>query len=617
MKVVKKSMRFAACLAMAGFLSVAANASTATAMAFGPGNGSCFPIEAGVDARVVGVYGLTGDNFVLRGDGFRAFTDSRVIDCEKGSGVDAYDHRWCEDYSDIDLLVWAGWLQYTGHANEDDYAYAQYLYWEGENPDFKSFYYAAVNAGVEPYNWRYEDINLENLVDIFSKPERLVELYVDFYDYNWYGTVYSGLSHAVVCCGYAIDTTKPLTDPTCLKGLFIIDPDNDRETNGGRAAAPNTITYCPTTWDEDRGQYAIQGIFGATGYVYPWEGWTVSGLYCSDCELGGSPANWSAAVSFNANGGTGGMASQLFTSGAAQNLTPNAFSRWGFMFAGWATSPNGPVVYGDEQSVAVSSSMTLFAVWSEAFAGKADTSFAAMQKAGGALYTGKGVAGTVQVKFGKRSGKNTVKVSATATILSNGRFKKVMAKPVTADAANLSAVVLSFKDPIGDMTLSMRADGTFKLMNATYFTNAATVSGALGGASSRTFILGGFNLAVPGTLLGDLLPYAETFSVAGTRWQFAKAASVKLVKNRTTNTSDLVVDTSSGKTNLSGLKLTYAARTGQFRGSFKAYGLSETNGRKKLTKYTVNVLGFVVNGRGHGEASCKRPVGGPWTVTLK
>lgn len=394
-----------------------------------------------MDARVVGVYGLTGDNFVLRGDGFRAFTDSRVIDCEKGSGADAYDHSWCGYYSEIYLLVWAGWLQYTGHANEDDYAYAQYLYWEGKNPDFKSFYDAAVNAGVEPYTWRYEYVDLETLTDIFSKPEHLLGMYVDFYDYNWYGAFCSGISHAVVCCGYAIDPTKPLTDPTCLKGLFIIDPDNDRETNGGRAAAPNTITYCPTTWDEDWGQYAIQGIFGATGYVEPYS-YTVSGLYCSDCSAGGSPANWSSAVSFNANGGTGGMASQLFTSGAAQSLTPNAFSRFGFMFAGWATSPDGPVVYGDEQSITVSSPMTLFAVWSEAIAGKADTSFPAIQKADGALYTSKGVAGTVQVKFGKRDNKNKVKVSATATILLNGRFKKVTAKQVTADAANLSAVVL-------------------------------------------------------------------------------------------------------------------------------------------------------------------------------
>ena len=367
MKVVKGTLtRYVACFATAVTLLVTANASTAGAMAFGPGNGSCFQIEAGVEAHVVGVSGLTGDNFVLRGDGFRAFTDSRVMDCEKGSGADAYDHSWCVLYSEIDILAWQGWLQYTPYADVDAYAYAYKF-----DDDFKSFYEGASAAGksiswdwVSPYSYF-----AEKLTDVLSPADSLLYMEVYFSDYNWYGTPFSGY-HAVVCCGYAIDTTKPLTDPTCLKGLFIIDPDNDRETNGGRAAAPNTITYCPTAWDEDAGWYAIQGIWGATGYV-------------DYADMPNPPeevlsANWSAAVSFNANGGTGGMASQLFASGAAQNLTPNAFNRFGYTFAGWATSPDGPVVYWDEQSITASSSMTLYAVWSEAIAGKVDTSFPAI-----------------------------------------------------------------------------------------------------------------------------------------------------------------------------------------------------------------------------------------------
>ena len=72
-----------------------------------------------------------------------------------------------------------------------------------------------------------------------------------------------------------------------------------------------------------------------------------------------------------------------------------------------------------------------------------------------------------------------------------------------------------------------------------------------------------------------------------------------------------------GKTNLSALKLMYTAKTGQFKGSFKVYVLVEENGRRKLAKYTVSVAGFVVNGTGHGEASCSRPAGGPWAVTVE
>lgn len=600
-----KLMRLAACLVTAA--SLTANVASATELQFGPGNGSRFPIEEGVEAHVVGVYGLDGSHFVQRSDGFRAFTDSRVVDCEKGSGAAAYDHSRCWLYSDIDMLTWQGWLQYTPYADEDAYAYAYHLYCEEGDTTFKSFDAAASEAG-KVINWDVVTIDASfanSLTEAFSKNDRFLELWLDFLNYNWYGSV-GDINHAVVCCGYAVDTTKPLTDPTCLKGLFIIDPDNDRETNGGRAAAPDTITYCPV--ERGSNQYLIQGVFGATGHLY--DGDTAD--YTDPPEE--VTPRWSIAVAFNANGGSGSMAAQVFAPGTAQNLTENAFKRFGYAFAGWATSPNGPVVYRDEQSVTFSSSVTLYAVWSEVFAGKVDTSFAKAQTVVGALYTGNGLAGTTQVKFGKITNKRTVKISATASILMNGRAKKVMAKAATVDVDNPQAV-LSFKAPIGDMTLTRGADGTFKLMNATYFMGAATVGGALGG--QKTFSLKGFNLAVPGTLLEELLPYAETFSVAGTRWQFAKAASVKLVKNRATNTSDLVVDSSAGKTNLSGLRLTYTVKTGQFKGAFKAYGLSETNGKKKVTKYTVNVIGFVVNGRGSGEASCRRPAGGPWSVTVK
>lgn len=57
-------------------------------------------------------------------------------------------------------------------------------------------------------------------------------------------------------------------------------------------------------------------------------------------------------VHFNGNGNTGGsMSNQDFTYDAAQNLTANGFTRTGYTFAGWATSPNGPVEYADNESV--------------------------------------------------------------------------------------------------------------------------------------------------------------------------------------------------------------------------------------------------------------------------
>ena len=152
----------------------------------------------------------------------------------------------------------------------------------------------------------------------------------------------------------------------------------------------------------------------------------------------------------------------------------------------------------------------------------------------------------------------------------------------------------------------------------------ATVGGALAGGSRGTFRLKNFGLAVSGDLVSALLPYEEEFTVAGGKWRFAKAAGVKVAKDGTTDkpgirrVSEVVlVDETADKTNLSGLKLNYTAKTGLFKGSFKAYSLETVNGKKKLVKHTVNVAGFVVNGMGSGEASCKKPAGGPWPVTVE
>ena len=73
-------------------------------------------------------------------------------------------------------------------------------------------------------------------------------------------------------------------------------------------------------------------------------------------------------VSFNANGGTGTMSNQTFAINVPQALAPNAFTRGGYEFRGWATSSTGSVTYVD---CAVVSNLTtagatyaLYANWS-------------------------------------------------------------------------------------------------------------------------------------------------------------------------------------------------------------------------------------------------------------
>ncbi len=90
---------------------------------------------------------------------------------------------------------------------------------------------------------------------------------------------------------------------------------------------------------------------------------------CDELTVSGTALDsFSYSVKFNANGGTGTMANESFTSGTAQALTANAFTRTGYTFQGWATSASGAKVYNDGQSVSnltetIGGVVNLYAVW--------------------------------------------------------------------------------------------------------------------------------------------------------------------------------------------------------------------------------------------------------------
>ena len=85
----------------------------------------------------------------------------------------------------------------------------------------------------------------------------------------------------------------------------------------------------------------------------------------------------------------------------------------------------------------------------------------------------------------------------------------------------------------------------------------------------------------------------------GAKWTLPKAGSVAYAKGTTT------VDEAKAGENPSGLKLTYKAKDGTFKGSFKAY--ADVGGKPKATK--VDVTGVLVDGVGYGAATVKK-VGG-------
>ncbi|MBQ2293866.1 MAG: InlB B-repeat-containing protein [Spirochaetales bacterium] len=109
-------------------------------------------------------------------------------------------------------------------------------------------------------------------------------------------------------------------------------------------------------------------------------GYTFDGWYIGDEKVTSEKiveedlklyATWKAntyTVKFDSNGGIGAMTDKTFTYDVAKELTANTFSRTGYIFAGWAESAGGDVVYADKESVKNlksenNATITLYAQW--------------------------------------------------------------------------------------------------------------------------------------------------------------------------------------------------------------------------------------------------------------
>lgn len=71
-------------------------------------------------------------------------------------------------------------------------------------------------------------------------------------------------------------------------------------------------------------------------------------------------------IVYNANGGSGTMANDVFYYDTDYTLKANAFTREDYLFLGWATSATGSVQYADKAAVrnlAASGTVNLYAVW--------------------------------------------------------------------------------------------------------------------------------------------------------------------------------------------------------------------------------------------------------------
>ena len=232
------------------------------------------------------------------------------------------------------------------------------------------------------------------------------------------------------------------------------------------------------------------------------------------------------------------------------------------------------------------------------------------------------LAGLVQITVAKTDKKGLSKVSAVYYKLDG---KKNSAKAVKASVISVDGVPTVRKIPLAVkgqsdvLVVSVGSDGTVTGRMGACEVQAAGGIGVFATDKPR-FVLKEIPATIDGfPVIGDvesdgaayhLLPDGDGvgFSVNGKKWSFAKAASVKYVKDKATGETALRVDTgkTGEKSNLCGLKLSVNAKTGVFKGSFAVYAASGTVEKPKLKKYKFTVTGLLVDGHGTGQAVCKK-----------
>lgn len=140
--------------------------------------------------------------------------------------------------------------------------------------------------------------------------------------------------------------------------------------NGGSGT-----TTAQTKWYNE--SLTLRGALTRSGYGFSkWKA-TNGTLYNASASYTANAATTMTAqwtgntyyVKFNANGGSGAMANQTFTYGAAQKaLTKNTFTRTGYTFNGWKTAVSSGTSYTDGQSVSnltttANATVNLYAQW--------------------------------------------------------------------------------------------------------------------------------------------------------------------------------------------------------------------------------------------------------------
>jgi uncharacterized repeat protein (TIGR02543 family) len=161
---------------------------------------------------------------------------------------------------------------------------------------------------------------------------------------------------------------------------------------------PYTTTYeygakC-NSFSPTRTGYLLAGWFAEPDFITPWD-FQTNTVPDHDISL---YAKWNPieyTVEFNGNGGTGTLSAQTHTYNETKQLVTNTFTKDGYTFLGWATSPTGSVVYTNLASVknlatTNGATVTLYAKWGAPILTAASYSYTSIKVSWSAAYNATG-----------------------------------------------------------------------------------------------------------------------------------------------------------------------------------------------------------------------------------